>query len=426
MYAGAVLPRLAGLALLGLSLSWSAPARADLAGDVERLVRAWSDRGARVERLPPVFLERGRARTLLVAPPREGDAGCTTVAAIGVRTTDFFMTREAAGAADDDATPSARKRSAGGTAVVSACGADRTKLDRLRVEMASPRATIELVTVRSADRPRELRQILPERATGPLAPRGDPGGPMVPRPLAERVLRAAQRARTDGAVDVERVAPRSIASGDGRIELELAPGCHRLEVLADPGPGRAVDVDAEARDAGGKVLARDRSELPDARLDFCLGEITNISVVFSGAPGSAPVVVSRARWPIPARVPSRWGPRARAAFASTLRLRRAPDPPETATIEAIGVQGTTTIPIEVQPGRCYLAALAMARGDARMLRLSVAMGDHTARDDNAKQPEAVSASFCADEETTARLDVDARGGSVFWALAVWPMGALAP
>jgi hypothetical protein len=420
-------------------LATAAPARADLTGDVDRLARFWTDRGARVERLPPVFLEHGRSRTLAIAKRREGDPGCLAVAIVGVRTADFFVARDDRAvdpAAPPDPPPRPgdppadnRLRSAGGAVSIAACGAERDRLDRLRIEMGSARATLEIVTVRSESPARALREILPERAAGPLAPRGDPGVPLEPGPLAERLARAERRAREDGAAQVDRTAGRAQPNGTGRFDADLAPGCHRLEVLADvPAvfPHRATDVDAEARDHGGHVLARDRAEVPDARLDVCVGEITPVAIPFAGVAGPVPVTLVHAAWPVPARVPSRWGPRARAGFASALARRRAPDPPEPAIVEAVGVQGLTSIPFAVQPDHCYLAALAMVRGETRLIRLSATTAGRTVRDDVTDHPESASVSFCADHDGVAHLDADLRGGAGTWALAVWPMGAATP
>lgn len=429
-----------GTAILG----GAAPARADLADDADRLARLWSQRGARVERLPPIFLDRGRARTIALAPALGREPGCLTVAFVAVRTAELLV-GEDLGAPDPgsaptplpflprDAAPADRRlRSTGGAAVVVRCGADRSELSRARVELASPRAAVEILVARSDAPLAELREILPERAAGPTAARGDPGGPLEPSPLAERLVRASLRARGDGAVEVTRATKRALPSGAGSFELDLVAGCHRLDVMADlptAGPRqshRATDVDAEARDPTGKLLARDRADLPDARLDLCLGEAARITVPFAGAAGPVSVVLSDARWPAPARVPARWGARARGGHLGALFRRHAPDPPEPAIFESLGVQGTTSIPFEVQPGRCYLAALAMIRGEARSLRLSALLGDRVSRDDVNDRAEGVAVSFCAEDETVARLDVDARGNSAWWSLVVWPMGAASP
>lgn len=428
-------------ALLFLALALLAsPARADLQEDAARLARFYTEHGARVERVPPLFLERGQSRVLTLTAPREGDTGCVTLAILGVRTTELFVTREERESEPvevpfpvplrPEEAAAARTRSAGGAVGFTACGAERARLARVRIEMASARAALEIVAVRSESPPRPLREILPERASGPTAPRGDPGAPLEPRPLAERLARAEKRALAEGAASIERFAARAEALGTGRIAREIPPGCHRLELLADAPstrPARHTDVDAEVHDAGGRVLARDVAELPDARLDFCVGEITQVSVSFAGAPGAVPVTLQHARFRLPVHLPARWGARARAGVASALRARRAPEPVEPALHEALGAQGATMLPLAVVPGRCYLAAAALARGEARLLRLSATLGDRVRRDDTLDRDGGVAVTFCAGPaETHVRLDLEARAPAAVWALGVWPMGAVAP
>ena len=65
------------------------------------------------------------------------------------------------------------------------------------------------------------------------------------------------------------------------MKLDLEPGCHRLEIFAPDvrnahGPRRRrLDVDAEIRNEDEELLARDRTEAPDARLETCVGETTS-------------------------------------------------------------------------------------------------------------------------------------------------------
>jgi hypothetical protein len=129
---------------------------------------------------------------------------------------------------------------------------------------------------------------------------------------------------------------------------------------------------------------------------------------------------------MPARIPTRWGARARGGFASALFRRHAPDPPEPAIFESLGVQGPTTVHVEVQPGRCYLAALGVIRGEARSIRLSALVGDRVSRDDINDRAEGAALAFCAEDEVVARLDADVHGSYAWWSLQVWPMGAAAP
>jgi hypothetical protein len=412
----------AALAAALAVLAVASPAVADLADDASRIERLWAQRGARVERVPPIFVERGHARTIALAPAPATDAGCVTVVLLAARAVEIV-------AGPEEAPVESRSRSSGGAVVLARCGEDRAALARVRVEMGSARGVVEILVARSDGPLGGLGEILPERARGPLAPRGDPGAPLEPRPLSERTSRAERRARADGAFEVDRFTTHAELSGAGKIRLDLADGCHRLDVMGEVSttvPHRPTDIDAEARDAVGHVLARDRAEVPDARLDFCLGEPGKVEVSFVGASGVVPVVITHARWVVPSRVPSRFGPRARAGFATALFRRHAPDPREPAIVSSLGVQGVTSIPFEVEPGRCYLAALAMIRGEARSVRLSAHIGDRAARDDLRERPEGAAVAFCSEGEVSARIEADVRGNPAWWTVAVWPMGAVSP
>jgi hypothetical protein len=434
------------LAALGLA-TLTSPARADLDGDAARLAASWTARGATLERLDPIFLERGRARVVDLDRPgtkaRTEGSGCVTVAILAARTTDLLADEGDAGGrksvdpagaplvprlpslphADDDH----RTRSAGGVAVISRCGVNSFELKRITVEATSPRAAVEILVARSPAALGEISDALPERAAGLLAPRGDPGGPIEPGPIAERVARAERRARSEGAARVVKTVTRAGISGIGKVQLKLAEGCHRLDLMAEvPGviPRRATDLDAEAHvQEGGRLLARDRADVPDARLDFCLGEQTVVDVAFAGASGPAPVTVSDALWTTPRTVPVRWGPRARAGFAGALNKRHAPAPVDDAMFETVGVQGVTSVPLAVIPGQCYLASVALIRGDARTIRMAATIGDRSPHDEALDRPEGAAIAFCAGSARSAVIDVDVRGNGPWWALSVWSMGA---
>ncbi|MEP7122927.1 MAG: hypothetical protein ABJE95_18515 [Byssovorax sp.] len=437
------------LAALGVTTIATA-ARADLDGDAERLAASWTARGATLERLAPIFLERGRARVVDLERPeakaRTEGSGCVTVAILAVRTTELLASEGNEGDAgghktlDPAGVPVApilgasahpeedhRTRSAGGAAVISRCGADSFELKRITVEATSPRAAVEILVARSPTALGEISEALPERAAGLLAPRGDPGGPIEPGPIAERIGRAERRARSEGASRVVKTLTRAGVSGVGRIQLKLAEGCHRLDLMAEvPAvvPRRATDLDAEAHvQEGGRLLARDRADVPDARLDFCLGEQTVVDVAFAGASGAAPVTVSDALWTTPSTVPVRWGPRARAGFAGALLKRHAPAPTSDALFETIGIQGVTSVPVAVTPGQCYLASVALIRGDARAIRMAATVGGRVPHDEALERPEGAAIAFCAGVSRSAVIDVDVRGNGPWWALSIWGMGA---
>ena len=106
-------------AALGLGLLLcvnAAPARADLAGDVERLTLAWSAFG-RVKRLPPRLLERGDVVPLLLPADATDPTtrGCVTVAIVAPTTvnfvTDFYgLPREAVLGYQETLYPEYRKK----------------------------------------------------------------------------------------------------------------------------------------------------------------------------------------------------------------------------------------------------------------------------------------------------------------------------
>ena len=458
--------RVAGLLLAAAGCAYAPPAGADLADDAERVVRMWSARGADVERRSPIFLDHGRSKALAIregegrpdapAGSRSGsskphggagapaeDGGCLTVVVLGGRSTEFVVGPEAAIDRSVDALkprppfdpeePHDRDgpaRSIGGAAVLSRCGAGRGELDRVTLGMRSVRGALEVLVARSSAPLGDLGDVLPERAAGPLAPRGEPGTPADPAPLPERVARAERRARADGAAKVTRTATRASASGAGQLELRLAEGCHRLEVMAkvpDVSPRRVTDVDAELREPEeDRVLARDRAEAADARLETCVGEATRVELTYAGASGPVEVTVSDASWPLAEGIPVHWGARARGGFAGALRRRRTPEPREQPVFESVGVQGATMVPIAIEPGACYLASVALIRGDSRGFRLAADVGGRSPHDEVVDRPEAAAIAFCSESETSARLEVETRGSAPWWALVVWQLGAARP
>lgn len=413
-------------------------------------------------RLSPLFVENGRLRPVSLEawvrgrPTAPGgrstglspdpSTGCLTVAVLGPRTAEFAVDtdetgtgasalarlldrREAApGRAPSgpaDAAEDRRTKSAGGALTISRCGIDRVQLRTVVVELSSLRAALEVVVAESREPVGDVREVLPERSFGPVAPRGDPGRPLEPGALPDRLERADRRARLDGAESVVRTGMKASILGTGELSLRLAEGCHRLELLAEVPkvlPRRATDVDAEVREAEtGRPLARDRADSADARLDFCLGEATTVDVQFLGAAGPVMVMASDARWPVPALVPSHWGPRARGGLSQALRRRGAPSPREQAIFETLGVQGETSVPLQVEPGRCYLAAVSVLRGDIRGLRLSAELGGRMLRDEAQDRGDGAAVAFCSEAESSALMRVESRGSSPWWVLLVWPM-----
>jgi hypothetical protein len=441
-------PLHAALAFAAVALSSlaPAPARADLTGDVERLIEKWSARaGTSVERRPPLFLEQGRTTVVRLSGPEKApaearpSAACTTVVLLTPRTSEIAFLPDSGGAA---ALPPPElpighpgvARSAGdairskaGVALVERCGKEQTEApleaERLLVQSISARTAVDVLVVRSAAPLESVESLLPERAEGPSAPRGDAGRSIDPGPIAERLQRVEKRIHEAGAQRMVKVAMQASAAGTGQFNAKLGEGCHTLDLLAEVPttfPRRGTDVDVEVRVVeGGRMLARDRGESPDAHVDFCLGEATEVELPFIGASGAVEVTFVDALWPLPPSLPTEWGARARGDIAAALRRRHAPPLPPEAIATVMGVQGETMVPFAVEPGQCYLAVTALVRGDARGLRLAVDIGDRAPHDESTERPEAAQVAFCATVEDVATLRIEARGSQPWWLALVW-------
>jgi len=387
-----------------------------------------------------MFLEHGRGKLVLPLQGHAKDAGkeCLTVVFLGAQSGEFSVgpapeePEAPSPIVPEDHPPIAEAssvRSTLGVVTLVRCGSKQSDLERLVVQMRSPRGAIEVIAGVASAPLVNIREALPERGFGPVAPRGNPGRPIEPGPLAERVVRSEERARAEGAQKTARVSMVASEEGNGSYQLRLTEGCHRVEIMAavpPTFPHRSTDVDAEAHDPEDRVIARDRSESADARLDFCIGETARISVPFAGAAGMVAMVATDALWPIPSAVPNHWGARTRAGFALALRRRNAPEPPSPPILEALGVSGPTMVPVTIEPGRCYLAAVAVARGEPKGLLVSATIGDKYARDLVIDKPDGSAIAFCSDDEESARIDIDARGNGVWWTLALFALGGAEP
>ncbi len=101
--------------------------------------------------------------------------------------------------------------------------------------------------------------------------------------------------------------------------VTLDPGCHRFDVMGEArGGGSRHDVDAELREPDdGRILARDRTDSADARLEYCAGAEVRAAVSVSGSPG-AKVNIMHTAWPLPSHLPEQWGAPLRARMATRL------------------------------------------------------------------------------------------------------------
>jgi hypothetical protein len=412
-------------AALAATFTFAAPARADLGADVERLTLAYSVFG-RVHRLTPRFLERGDVLPLLFPPEliTENPDGCLTVAVLGTTSMQFLV---------DPGVPVAARGvsdlpegSLAGALELTRCGQQKTALSNVLLEMRSPRGVIEVLAVAAPKPPPALTTVLPHRDPGPMAPPGGSGPRPTVAPLAVRVQAVEQRAARSGAIELTNEEFTASGLGTGVELVPLGAGCHQFELLAGErtrGDRRAVDLDLEvSRSDSGEVLATDKSESNDARALVCVGEPVPVTIRFAGAPPGSRVTLLRARWDLAQGLPERWPAEARAPMSAVLREQGLGLGGARLVDEALGVQGSTTMPVAVEPGACYLALVIELRGIAQVLSVAAHAGVREAQSRAPLDAPGTALSFCAGSASHATIEVEARGLSLVWMSALWQTG----
>jgi hypothetical protein len=106
-------------------------------------------------------------------------------------------------------------------------------------------------------------------------------------------------------------------------------------------------------------------------------------------------------------------------MAGAMLARHISSPPEPALLLAQGGPGATSVPVDVEPGACYVALAAVTQGHARGLGLRAIVGARQATDERGINDEAGAVAFCARERTHARLEVEARGTALAWGVALF-------
>ena len=415
------LTRSATILALGLPL-WSGVAQADARDVATRVVGEWRNAGAHAAVLPSRFLFD--EESVIVALPTDADSACTQVAIIGARGLSF-RARLSDAPTDPLQSPEPGGRAASSAGVIELRRCDSTHPVRhVVITTEAGRGTLEIVVGRSARPLPPLGSLIPERTGGVLPPSPDAGALPPLLPPEKRADAADVRARRDGATMQPRTTIHASADGGGEDDLDLDEGCHRIEVfgqeLAHERGGRRfrLDVDAELKD-GDHLLARDRTEAPDARLETCVGAPSRVTLAFAGAPPQSELVVTRGSWPIPGHLPSLWGPGTRSKMARVLFVRHVAAPSEDPVFLTQGSTGTTPVPLATEPGGCYVAVAGIARGRARQLQLRVIVGARESVDERGAAEEAALAAFCVRDDEPAKLEVLARGTGVSWGLALF-------
>jgi hypothetical protein len=415
----------ASLALAGIARA--APCHAQELSDDLALVQAgWAKVSERTTRLSARFLQPGQ--TLPVRLPESALAanasGCTSLAIVGSRTTSFTVVVGSERVSARMPRPASSHRSSAGVAVISRCAAARSELSELAVRLNGGRGALEFLLSQGAQQAPAVETFLPERQPGPTASLADVGFTPDVEPTAVRVSDAERRMQSMGARLASRRTLQPPVHGGASIDVSFEPGCHRLVLLPETGPGRPVDVDAELLDVQDRTLVRDRSNATDAVLDLCVGVTTAAQLAWIASNRGARVTLLHASWAIPSGMPYDWGPRARAALAASHRKRQSPQISSPPQWEATGLPGRTSIPVNIDPEGCYLVGVAPSRGDLRAVTLAVAVGPSHHHDTGGGGYESALVGFCARGARTATIDVEASGNGLHWVSGLWRTGRM--
>ncbi len=417
--------RLSLVAITLLIATLGAPARAE--GDAReiaaRVEAQWARAGARATTLPSRFVFDDETIAIPIQP--DPSARCTHIAILAGRGHSFHAKLGDASSDPLSPEPGSRASSVAGVVELRRCDSE-TPVKSVVVSSDAGRGAIEIVVGHAPAPMAPLGTILPERTGGVLALVPDAGALAPLPPPGVRADTAEARARRSGATIAARETSVAGEDGMGAEEIDLPEGCHRLEVFArDPRtdrPGRRyrLDVDAELRDPDGeRLLARDRTEAPDARLEACVGKTTRVTLTYAGAIPTTEVTITRATWPLPARLPPFWGPTTRSKMARAMFARHVAVPADDPVFLAQGASGTTPFPIPVEPGGCYVAVAGVAHGHAKALQLRAIVGARESTDERGAADEAALVAFCAKDSASARIEVHARGPGVGFGLAVY-------
>jgi len=388
----------------------------EVGADLARVERAWRESG-RVSVLRSRLVVRGAS--VPVALPAEalavGTPSCATLLVLAAKNAVFSLTFAERGA---DARRDFPLSSSLGLIELSRCGPRKAALSGISIETGSPRAVISLLLVLGDAPAPSSASLLLGRQAGDTAEAPQLG----PRPMAslhgdrkadKRRLRALEQPSelTDGVLSAD-------SAGNATARITLAPGCHTLDVLDVGSEAGHPDVDARLVQADGETLALDASVSPDAALSFCLGEPSTLTLDVRGVSAEGPVAWVRSSWPLPEGLPVDWGPRARGRLAEALHAAGHSALSAHPIAKSLGVQGSTRLTAAVQPGSCYVAAVAALDRMPERLGLGLRAGGRTHQSRSRKGRSSAVVSACASGPVLT-VEVDSLGAGASWILGLW-------
>ncbi len=407
-----------GFAVTCVVLFASCLARAEGLRDLSAAVaQKHREAGGQVTSLPTRFVYDGESFSVTVPTPASAKR-CTSVTLIGARGLSFHVTLE-------DSDDAGKVSSAAGALEIVSC--DGPALERLRVVSDAGRGALEFVVSFSNAPLPSLRDILPERSQGAPSSSGEAGPLPALAPAVKRTEASELRARRDGAESVTRASLNAGRDGSGSGRIDVDAGCHRFELAASEAKKRGrVDLDAEISNAkDDSLLARDHGDAADARLDLCVGTPTALRLTFVGAAPDEPILVAHASWTLPTSFGREWSFETRARMTGAFVAHRVPAPIERPVLVALGGAGLTSMFAQIEPGACYVASVALSHGVVRSMRLRARVGENESSEERAPQDGASLVAFCARDRAIADIDVDTRGTSIAWTLALFRVVAAA-
>jgi hypothetical protein len=207
------------------------------------------------------------------------------------------------------------------------------------------------------------------------------------------------------------------------VERPVEPGCHRWDLLAEPEAQHAATSNLSLLpelDDASSLVSLERGNGFAAALTFCAGARTLAGFRFVGAPPNGRLWLLASRFALPEGLPEAWGSGGRARMAALLRrqqVRVVGSPIE----QALGLQGPTLLPLRLEPGACYVAALAPVRGQAFSLALG-ARGVGISSQNHSVGDEGTLLTFCSPRAEAVALEADSRGAGLTWLFALWQVG----
>jgi hypothetical protein len=412
----------AALVVACATVTWERNARAeDLRDVVSKIRTAWSRPDVQFVPLESKFLFDDESTIVIL--PAGAPGACRTLVAAGHRGMGLEL-RATSGDKHADEDEASRFSSAGIGVMKLPCDGS---VRRVILTSHSGRGGIELLLAEHKSALPPLDSIVPERSGTEAAAQVDVGAhPQLPEAPARIEAYEREDARA-GFRGVGKKVLRVAAGNSFHVTLELEPGCHVLRLVGTPvgkNRRRLVDLDVEASNEDGVVLARDRSDSADAKVDLCIGEREPIDLTGQGLPLDVDVTMMHAFVSLPPSLPAAWGEQARAHMVDSLRTRHLPIPADAAVFETQGGPQVTRVSSHIVPGACYVAVAVPFFGSVRKIsiRAFVALEEHI--DERSRGSSGAAIGFCAGTRDLVNIEVEARGAQVMWGLALFNVSGM--